>query len=1199
MKTRGTKFLSFLLMIGVAIMMLTPTKGFAGSASDASAHVHATITTNNDTYESGTSAIVSVKYTLDQNSIHAGDYVIVTIPSDIASSVNFSLNSQHFSSSEDLGNGQYKLTFASDIESGLSGSFNAYVTTKTVDKTTEGTITVGDDSKKITVVPSGSPSGIGTYTDTIMKDAAENSGVSFGGYDYSDRYGDGAAQIGVADLTNGGTFKYRLFINDKKGTISNVTVIDRIPDGMTFNHGKAIEVTDQATGKETDLTSYSIELEGQTLIFKYPGTFSNTIQINYWVDIPVGSNTSKYTNTATITYTQNGDVRQEHRNYVLQGTDNNASNGEKSVDKSIISTDPDDQFVTYTIKFWNSNGFAAGEINLNDVLDSHVKFVNADRNDYFSTIQDSTDPQKILITNTKAIDGSTASYVRFMVDMTDVPVGYTVKNSVGGNTTKTTKYDGGLTLSASKLVNGETNGIKEGQFSFQLLSESGDALQTKTNDADGKISFDRIPYTFDDVGKTYVYQVKEVAGKDKTYEYDSSVYTVTVTPSLETDSSGNPTGKILADQVITCGDKTVNSIVFNNTIATGSLKLTKTSNGHDTPADAEFTITGPNSYSRTVKYSELTDGSITISDLPVGTYTVTESNVNVDGYTLTVSGSTTAEVTKGETAEITLTNTYTQDTGNLKLTKTSAGHDTPDDAEFSITGSNNYSRTVKYSELTDGSITISDLPVGTYTVTESNVNVDGYTLTVSGSTTAEVTKGETAEITLTNTYAQDTGSLKLTKTSAGHDTPADAEFTITGPDSYGKTVKYSELTDGSITISGLSVGAYTVTESNANVEGYTLTVTGDTTIEIAKDNTAEIALTNTYTPNEVTPSTGSLKLTKISNGHDTPGDAEFTITGPDNYGKTVKYSELTDGSITISGLSVGAYTVTESKADIAGYTLTVTGGTTAEVTKYSTADISLTNTYTPNEVTPSIGSLKLTKISNGHDTPGDAEFTITGPYGYSKTIKYSDLKDGSITLNGLVTGNYNVKESKADVDGYTLSVDGNTTAEVAGGSTAEIKLTNTYTPNTEIPDTGSLKLIKVSEGHDTPADAEFTITGPDNYVKTVKYSDLKDGTIILNDLPVGTYTVAESGADVKGYTLKFDGSTTAEVVKDDVTEITLTNTYLSDKVPSTSVKDSKPKGNTPETGTGSNLMTWFIILVVSAAMAVVFVQRDKHNSRQQ
>jgi hypothetical protein len=477
--------------------------------------------------------------------------------------------------------------------------------------------------------------------------------------------------------------------------------------------------------------------------------------------------------------------------------------------------------------------------------------------------------------------------------------------------------------------------------------------------------------------------------------------------------------------------------------------------------------------------------------------------------------------------------------------------------------------------------------------------VDGYTLTVSGSTTAEVTKGETAEITLTNTYAQDTGSLKLTKTSAGHDTPADAEFTITGPDSYGKTVKYSELTDGSITISGLSVGAYTVTESNANVEGYTLTVTGDTTIEIAKDNTAEIALTNTYTPNEVTPSTGSLKLTKISNGHDTPGDAEFTITGPDNYGKTVKYSELTDGSITISGLSVGAYTVTESKADIAGYTLTVTGGTTAEVTKYSTADISLTNTYTPNEVTPSIGSLKLTKISNGHDTPGDAEFTITGPYGYSKTIKYSDLKDGSITLNGLVTGNYNVKESKADVDGYTLSVDGNTTAEVAGGSTAEIKLTNTYTPNTEIPDTGSLKLIKVSEGHDTPADAEFTITGPDNYVKTVKYSDLKDGTIILNDLPVGTYTVAESGADVKGYTLKFDGSTTAEVVKDDVTEITLTNTYLSDKVPSTSVKDSKPKGNTPETGTGSNLMTWFIILVVSAAMAVVFVQRDKHNSRQQ
>ncbi|MGI6535046.1 MAG: Spy0128 family protein [Eggerthellaceae bacterium] len=508
--------------------------------------MHATITTNNDTYEAGTTAIVTFKYTLDQGSVSTGDYVIVTIPSSIASKVRFSLNSQHFSGSEDLGNSQYKLTFGSGIESGISGSFNAYVTAKNVDATTPGTISAGDASKTITIVPSGSPSGTGTYTDTIMKDGFENDGVSYDGYDYSEGYGNNAAQVGVADLTNGGTFKYRLYINDKKGNISNVTVVDRIPDGMTLNMSKSIEVTDQATGKAIDPSNYSIEIDGQTLTFKYPGSTSNTIQVNYWVDIPAGSNTSKYTNTATITYMQNGETHQEHRNYVLQGTDNNASNGEKSVDKSIISTDPDDQFVTYTIKFWNSNGFAAGEINLTDELDSHVSFVSADESDCFSIEQDASDPHKIKISNTKAIDSSTTTYVRFMVDMSNVPVGYTVKNSVGGNTTKTTKYGGSMTLDATKQIDGKSSGLTAGQFSFQLLSSDDTVLQTKTNDADGKISFDRISYNASDVGKTFMYKVKEVSGDDASYTYDPSVYTVTVTPQLETDSDGNPTGNIIA-----------------------------------------------------------------------------------------------------------------------------------------------------------------------------------------------------------------------------------------------------------------------------------------------------------------------------------------------------------------------------------------------------------------------------------------------------------------------------------------------------------------------------------------------------------------------------------------------------------------------------------------------------------------------------
>ncbi|WP_058985409.1 Spy0128 family protein [Hugonella massiliensis] len=257
-----------------------------------------------------------------------------------------------------------------------------------------------------------------------------------------------------------------------------------------------------------------------------------------------------------------------------------------------------------------------------------------------------------------------------MVDMSNVPVGYTVKNSVGGNTTKTTKYGGGLVLTAKKTIDG--NGTpKDGQFAFQLVSDNDTAIQTKRCDGTGAITFDEISYSISDVGKTFTYQVKEAPGDDASYTYDSSVYTVTVTPQLETDSDGNPTGIIIATPSISKAGTAVDGMAFDNTSNTGSLRLTKTSTGHETPASAEFAISGPGGWSRTVTYGELQGGSITLDGLPVGTYTVKESGADVAGWTLSVGGDATAEVTKGGTAEVSLENAYTQDTGSLRLTKTS------------------------------------------------------------------------------------------------------------------------------------------------------------------------------------------------------------------------------------------------------------------------------------------------------------------------------------------------------------------------------------------------------------------------------------------------------------------------------------------------------------------------------------------------
>lgn len=190
------------------------------------------------------------------------------------------------------------------------------------------------------------------------------------------------------------------------------------------------------------------------------------------------------------------------------------------------------------------------------------------------------------------------------------------------------------------------------------------------------------------------------------------------------------------------------------------------------------------------------------------------------------------------------------------------------------------------------------------------------------------------------------------------------------------------------------------------------------------------------------------------------------------------------------------------------------------------------------------GVLKLTKISEGHETPEDALFTITGPDDYQKVIRYSELENGSITLEGLAEGTYTVKESNAEVSSYTLMVTVTESAEVKNDAEnpAEIILTNQYVPDDrkETPEdktSGSLKLIKISRGHATPADAVFTVTGPDGYQKVVPYSEFENGSITLEGLTEGTYTVKESNAEVSGYTLTVIGTESAEVKNDAGTQL--------------------------------------------------------------
>lgn len=152
-------------------------------------------------------------------------------------------------------------------------------------------------------------------------------------------------------------------------------------------------------------------------------------------------------------------------------------------------------------------------------------------------------------------------------DSTTYTVVTTVSDNGDGTLTATHKLEGttesaGFTnkyhamptqvsIGAVKVLEGRE--LKKDEFSFKLVGE--DVESTVTNDADGKINFDKFEY--DEPG-THAYTISEVKGDEVGMTYDKSVFTVTV--NVVDDGEGN----LKANVAFAKGDKSVEGIVFNN-----------------------------------------------------------------------------------------------------------------------------------------------------------------------------------------------------------------------------------------------------------------------------------------------------------------------------------------------------------------------------------------------------------------------------------------------------------------------------------------------------------------------------------------------------------------------------------------------------------------------------------------------------------
>ncbi|MCU6725426.1 Spy0128 family protein [Muricoprocola aceti] len=199
-------------------------------------------------------------------------------------------------------------------------------------------------------------------------------------------------------------------------------------------------------------------------------------------------------------------------------------------------------------------------------------------------------------------------------------------------------------LSATKTLTGAALTGDDFSFTLEEVKEDGttELLQTKTNDAAGKVAFDDLTYDYKAEGKTFTYVVKETDTQKTGITYSKEAYTVKVVIS-----KADTEGKMTAEVSYTDADgKAADAMNFTNTFA-GSVSLVKVGPQQQKLAGAKFMLyqqqpsTDYKAYAET-EYVTDVNGNIKVDGLPEGNYYFVETTAP-DGYVIKMNDDGTAK----------------------------------------------------------------------------------------------------------------------------------------------------------------------------------------------------------------------------------------------------------------------------------------------------------------------------------------------------------------------------------------------------------------------------------------------------------------------------------------------------------------------------------------------------------------------------
>ena len=453
--------------------------------------------------------------------------------------------------------------------------------------------------------------------------------------------------------------------------------------------------------------------------------------------------------------------------------------------------------------------------------------------------------------------------------------------------------------------------------------------------------------------------------------------------------------------------------------------------------------------------------AVTASGLPADVgYTVEESTVSAEGFSVNDSGNTAGTVPAdgavtvmflneravGAVGGITVRNTVIGGARAFNFAVTARGADGPivgqfGDMTFDASG------TAVFSLAGGESMTAAGLPSGTqYTVAETDADSDGYVTSFTDDSNGVVPRTANALVEFMN--IRTTGSLTVKNTVVGGErvfgfTVLLDDQTVSGL--YGELwfdagLASFELAGGqSVSITGLPAGVrYVVTETDANADGYATSSTGENGV-IPENMNASASFVNTLKQ----PSALIVSKTVVGGEAGERFGFEITLTGADGlplegeFGPVTTDAEghgtfvLSDGESAVIPLPEGsAYSVAEipDPSVMQRYDMTSAGMTNGVIDPEG-ASVSFINTMRT-------GSLTVTNTVGGNaaDMSRSFEFTVTAPvtgvYGdmffdETGTAVFSLEHGRSMTATGLpADAVITVAENDANTDGYVTTADG-------------------------------------------------------------------------------------------------------------------------------------------------------------------------------